>query len=219
MKQDQQKYWENVEYELRRGPFHPVIQHYTKPKVELIANILNLPNSSSLLECGCGNGFYTVHFAEKFDVTGLDNSEKMLKHNPHEKVVKGDIENLQFEDSTFDVVGSINVLHHIENPLKAVGEVARVSRKYTVFIEPNRNNPLFFINHIVRKVERGALKFSKSYLNTLVEKQNLKIIYSGIHGLVTPNITPMFLVPFLRRLEKIFPLFLQYYIITIAEKE
>lgn len=210
----QKDFWENIED--RRNPFHPAVEAFAKPKVKIIAELIRSPERTGLLEVGCGNGFFTVYLNKFWDVVALDRSQRMLSLNPYKKAVQGAVESLPFRDDSHDIVFSTNLLHHIEEPLVAVKEMARVSRKFVVLVEPNRNNPLMFLFSCMKKVERGAVKFSQNYLVSLVEQAGLRLVHACTHGSVVPNKTPGFLVSFLEPINKRIPM--GFYILAIAEK-
>lgn len=80
-----------------------------------------------ILDVGCGDGSRVKELKEKkFDAFGTE-------INPHwidnETIIKGDIYALPFEDDSFDVVFCIDVLEHLKNPILAIKELFRVSRK------------------------------------------------------------------------------------------
>jgi len=58
------------------------------------------------------------------------------------RVVEGELTYLPFGDRSFDVVFEANLLHHVEDRTEVVREMARVSRRWVILIEPNRYNPL-----------------------------------------------------------------------------
>lgn len=187
---EQKKFWENEKRTKRRHPNHPVVRAFSLPKVRFISKNINLSKKNTLLDVGCGNGFFTYHFAKLCDVTGIDFSEQMLKINPHYKLIRGDAENLPFANNSFDIAFCSNLLHHLRNPEKAINEMKRVSKKYVIISEPNRNNPLMFLFGLIKKEERGSLKFTKNYLNEICQKLNLIPVKSFTSGFVFPNKTP-----------------------------
>ena len=140
----------------------------------------------------------------------------MLSLNPYRKAIQGEVENLPFCDGSHDIVFSTNLLHHLDDPLCALKEMARVSRKFVVLVEPNRNNLLMFLFSLIKKVERGALKFSQNYLVSLIEQAGLRLLCACSHGSIVPNKTPGFLVSFLEPINKKIPM--GFYIMAIAEK-
>ena len=48
----------------------------------------------------------------------------------HPGAIVGDMENLTYEDNSFDVVVCVNALDHTKNPLVALHEFYRVAKKY-----------------------------------------------------------------------------------------
>ena len=177
---------------------HPVIKAFAKPKVEWILSKINLKNKK-VLEVGGGNGYFSSQLMNLCNLTVLDISENELALNPAVHKVVGDAYKLPFINNIFDIVFSSNLLHHLNNPQKAVYEMARVSRRFVVVNEPNRNNPLTFFGSFLLTAERLAIKFSRKYLISLVNKANLKVLHSTyIGGLVMPNGTPERLLLFAR---------------------
>lgn len=174
----------------RRPPNHPVVKAFVLPKINFIRKNINLLKNNTLLEAGCGNGFFTYYFAKLCNVTGLDFSKQMLKLNPHHKLVQGDVENLPFDDNSFDAAFCSDLLHHLENPKKAIKEMKRVARKYIIISEPNRNNPLMFLFGLIKKEERKSLRFTKKFLNKICKELDLTPIKSLISGFTYPNKTP-----------------------------
>lgn len=90
-----------------------------------------LPDSSKgnkLLSLGCGDGGDRKLLEEAgFDVIGLD-----TRNLPGVDVI-GDACDMPFEDSSFDVVISMQVLEHIPRPWLAVAEVSRVLKTKGIF--------------------------------------------------------------------------------------
>lgn len=195
----QKDFWESEKQIKRRRPFHPVIRAFVLPKIKFIQENISLTKDTSLLDVGCGNGFFTYYFRQICQVTGLDFSRQMLAMNPHDtdKLILGEAENLPFPNDSFDIVFCSNLLHHLQNPAKALAEMKRTAKTYIIVSEPNRNNPFLFIFNLLKKEERKALKFNKKYLIKLGEKIGLKKINVLISGLIFPNKTPVFLLPLL----------------------
>ena len=186
------------------------------PKIEFVKKNISLLKNTTLLDIGCGNGFFTYYFAKICQVTGLDFSKKILEINPHNKLVYGDAENLPFPDQSFDITFCSSLLHHLNNPKKAMQEMKRVSKKYIIISEPNRNNPLVFFFSLIKKEERGALKFNKNYLINLGKNLSLKNINHSVSGMIFPNKAPIILLPFLKIFD--FSWFFGGYITIIFKK-
>lgn len=92
-------------------------------------------HGKKVLEVGCGIGTDFLQFARAgADLYGIDLSshsvelvEKRLKlYGLNAKVLIDDVENLLFEDSSFDLVYSWGVIHHTPDTQKAINEIYRV---------------------------------------------------------------------------------------------
>ena len=197
----QKDYWEKNRK--RRMPQHPVIEAFVCTKIDYIKKYVKLSENTRILDVGCGNGFFGYYFSKFCDVTELDYSKYMLLMNPVEKLIQADAENLPFKDDTFDVVFSSALLHHVENPKEILGEYKRVSKKFVVIIEPNRNNPFMFIFSMMVNEEWKALRFSLRYLENLLKDVQIKVISSCSMGAIVPNKTPMKLLPLFLRLDSL----------------
>lgn len=214
----QKQYWESDRK--RREPIHPVVQAFVKPKIEYINRIIlnhEEKNRHSLLDIGCGNGFFTNYLETYYNTVALDFSEHMLKNNSCKLKICGSANRLPFKDNCFYITFCSNLLHHLEDPQEALSEMKRVSRKYIILSEPNRNNPLMFVFCLMKKVERGALKFSLKYMKGLMEKGRLKIISASSMGIVLPNKTPTMLLPYVKKLDGEFPL--GFYNIVVGKSD
>lgn len=197
----QKEYWERKSLEDRRPPDHPVVRQYVRPKIELIQKFIPLENGTRLLDVGCGNGFFSYHFDQVCDTVGVDFSEKMLAKNPIAQKLLMDASHLSFQDLAFDMVFCHALLHHVDNIDEVLQEMRRVSRKYVVVLEPNRNNPLMFLFSALVPEERKALSFSIGYLRKKLEENKLKVTASFSHGMTVPNKTPAFLLPLMKLLD------------------
>lgn len=195
----------------RRSPDHPVVRAFAEPKVSFIRACVEKDQGegeiNQILDVGCGNGFFTRPLARWAKCTGLDFSQRMLDLNPVDAIkVCGGVNSMPFEDNSFDLVFCSNLLHHIPDALTAVLEMRRVSSRYVVISEPNRNNPLMFAFGLVKSVERGALKFSCGYLKKLAAKADLRLLDIATMGAILPNRTPAKLLPLFKLFDGKFPL-------------
>ena len=108
------------------------------------ANGYNLADiaKGQVLDAGCGSGRYTLALVDKCEsIIGLDygdeglqlakNSLSAYPLSVKEKVKfqKGDLIDLPFPDETFDFVFSNGTAHHTINPIKAIEEIIRVTKK------------------------------------------------------------------------------------------
>jgi SAM-dependent methyltransferase len=103
------------------------------PLYYTILNALNIERGSDLLDAGCGAGlFCELADARGINVSGIDATKNFLeiaaKRVADATFVHGDVEEMPFDDNSFDVVTSFNCFQYVENPVRAFLEVKRVTR-------------------------------------------------------------------------------------------
>ena len=95
------------------------------------------PIYGDILDVGTGKGYFALELAkEGYSFTSIDISAEEqelaklnIKYFNLEKQINFRIENaenLSFEDSSFDIIFSINAIHHFSNPIKAIDELIRM---------------------------------------------------------------------------------------------
>lgn len=217
--QQQEHYWDRQGG--RRSPTHPVVEGFARPKVTYLFSVIAQHAAGadmrtwSVLDVGCGNGYWTYYLSQRATTTGIDFSPTMLRQNPCSRLVCASALHLPFADRTFDLVVCSNLLHHLERPAKAVREMARVSRGYVALSEPNCRHPAMAVFHAIKTEERGALKFNRNYMQRLLAEANLHEVAVSVQGSVLPNMCPMALLPFVRPLDRV-PFFRLYCIVIGA---
>ncbi|MFA6410767.1 MAG: class I SAM-dependent methyltransferase [Candidatus Buchananbacteria bacterium] len=203
----QKKYWEREKLNSRRSPNHAVVFSFANSKINEIKKVITLDQTTTLLDVGAGNGFFSYPFAKICQVTAIDYSEKMIELNPAKTKMVMDANYLNFTDDSFDVVFESCMLHHVKDCDKIIDEMIRISKEYIVIIEPNRNNPLTFMFGLLNKEERKSLRFSLNYLKKKLKNHNLKILSAFSHGAIAPNKVPEILLPIFEKIDKKIPIF------------
>lgn len=98
---------------------------------------LDVPGGLRWLDVGCGNGAFTdvlIARCAPAAVTGLDPSPEQLAYARERAPAReaafdlGDAHALPFEDGSYDIAAMALVLAFLEQPAKAVAEMARVVR-------------------------------------------------------------------------------------------
>lgn len=124
-----------------------------------------------LLDIGCGPGFFTMILSDSgYSVTAFDYSSDMLKKAKENMdklklsaaFVKGDAQNLPFENESFDGVISRNLTWNLENPTAAYDEWLRVLKPGGCIINCDGNH----YSHYYRReymIERELPGFSDGH--------------------------------------------------------
>lgn len=102
---------------------------------EIVLGMLGVSPGQRVIDVGCGPGNYTRDLARAAGsglVVGLDAWEPMLTAavlrggGENLAYVRGDACSLPFRDESFDSACSVGVIHMVEDPLAALGEMVRV---------------------------------------------------------------------------------------------
>jgi len=91
---------------------------------------------NKILEVGVGTGKNFPHYPRGAEITAIDFSEKMLERasakairlGTHVNLLQMDVQNLIFEDNTFDTVVATFVFCSVPDPVKGLMEVRRVCK-------------------------------------------------------------------------------------------
>ncbi|KAF0107865.1 MAG: type 11 methyltransferase [Anaerolineaceae bacterium] len=199
--ESQKEFWE--ENTNLRPYDHPVVQAFANQRVDFIRGLLGGAGIRSALEVGCGDGFGTHYMRELVQpIYGSDISLAMLRGNPvgRQFLSQADIYNLPYPARTFDLVYCWEVLHHVREPLRAIREMMRVSRRFVLIFEPNSFNLPMALFGLLMPSDIGLLRFTPWYLGRLLKKAGVGHLRTFTVGCLTPNRTPEALARILIRL-------------------
>src|SRR5947209_8317242 len=118
-------------WDVRVDEWAQIQEPQLKPAFDAALEALAIEPGTRMLDAGCGAGLVLRLAADRgADVSGLDASEGMLTHArrrvPGAALVQGEIEDLPYEDSSFDVVTGFNSFQYAARPAHALSEAARV---------------------------------------------------------------------------------------------
>ena len=127
--------------------FVNIINRKTHKKLKKIVSDLIEPDDV-VLECACGTGLLSAVIARNcrlltatdFSVNMLKKAEKNCAAFHNITFTKADITALAFPDCSFDKVVAGNVIHLLDNPLTALGELNRVCKDDGMLIIPTYMN-------------------------------------------------------------------------------
>jgi len=116
----------------------------------LASRLLSARTGGSLLDVGCGTGWFTRRAAaDDLVATGLDPNPAWLDFarahsSPALSWVEGDARDLPFADASFDHVLSIAALCFVDDERRAVAEAVRVARRSFAIGWLNRSSLLYW---------------------------------------------------------------------------
>lgn len=153
------------------------------PRVKKVLGILAGIYPGLLLDIGFGRGAFLWSLLERFpdlDITALEKQEDFVKDVrtinkggiDNINGIIGDVEQLPFQNDSFDVVTILEVLEHLPGYAKALQEVIRVAKQFVIISVPSHedNNPEHI--HLLSKDtltgvlhDLGQKKLSISYVH------------------------------------------------------
>jgi len=112
------------------------VKDFNKSSLDYVLSQIDV-SAVNMVDVGCGNGYLLKKIHDKYpemklygiDIKKVENSENFVFKT-------GKIENLPFEDNSFDVVCCTHTLEHIINIDKAVRELKRICKKQLIIIVP-----------------------------------------------------------------------------------
>jgi len=103
----------------------------------LVESIARDFKKATILDVGCGTGINYSVLSKHGDTFSTDASEEALafsKSRGTDGLARSDLESLPFANSTFDIVTALDVLEHVDDDLKALNEILRVTAKGGVLV-------------------------------------------------------------------------------------
>ena len=125
---------------------------------ELLKNYMPTNNCQSL-DLGCGPGFFSMILSDLgCKVNGIDCSKGMLDKACDNckgcEFILGDVQQLPYEDNSFDYIVSRNVIWDLENPKQCYDEIKRVLKDDGVLLIMDGNHYLYYFNNDYLEAEK-----------------------------------------------------------------
>ncbi len=166
---------------------NPLQMFLIKKFLQKIQELISKIEGKTLLDVGSGEGYVlkAILDQKQFQAAALEPNKKALKilqkKLPNIIVKQGYVENIPFDNNSFEVVVCCEVLEHLPDPEKALQELKRVGKKYFILSVPNE--PWFSLANFLRgkNISRWGCdpehiqKWSTKAFSELVNKE-LKII-------------------------------------------
>ena len=199
-----------------KSPLHPGIAADANLMIELVKQDIPITKETRLLEVGCGTGILTFHLDRVCTVHGIDSSPALLALNPVDNTSVMDVQHLNFDDETFDVVFEHDMLRRTPDMNLALQEMKRVSKKYIVVAEPNILNLANLLSSVLVPSEWKARRFTRVAFEGIVARNGLRILRARTYGVFIPWLTLKVMVPLAREFSFDQPFGLEH--LFVAEK-
>ncbi|MBN2753655.1 MAG: class I SAM-dependent methyltransferase [Candidatus Goldbacteria bacterium] len=163
-------------------------------RLRILEKIKPYFSGDSLLDAGCGDGEDAVlmaPFFKKTEAIDLEESVNWKKFDGSGIEFKtGNCEKLNYPVGSFDTVVEKDMLHHAADPVNAVKEMCRVSRKTVIILEANRYNPIFYL-HLT--LMGGHQHFSQKRFEETIKPCSLPYEIKHFSARVSPINMPFFI--------------------------
>lgn len=132
-----------------------------------------ISSTDDVLECACGTGLLTKAIGEKcnsliatdYSIKMLKIAERKLKKYQNIKFECVDIMKLPYPNNSFDIVVAGNVIHLLNDPIKAVQELDRVCKLNGKIIIPtymNKNNA-GNVDNVSNSIDKLGVNFKRQF--------------------------------------------------------
>jgi ubiquinone/menaquinone biosynthesis C-methylase UbiE len=190
-------------------------KHFVRRKIETALSFNKIKKGQKCLEIGSATGIFSFEFVKfGIDLTSIDLSRENIKIAQRKNTASetrvefrvGDVENINFEDETFDGVFSFSTLRYVPEIKKALSEINRTVKPggYIILDFPNKNCPWFkFLKKpLIGKKHIHDNQYSRKELRGLLSGAGFKNIYFKTI-LFTPKVTPNSVLPIIKACEYI----------------
>ena len=136
--------------------------------------VLHLGSNNYVLDVGCGNGCITEWFSTQSQAsfTGIDiaqeainQARKLTRENLHFEI--GNMNNLQFDENSFDTIISIDTLYFADNVTHVISQLLDI-------VKPHSQMGIFYTQWIDNDTEKEMLLPENTELAAVLNKYNLE---------------------------------------------
>jgi ubiquinone/menaquinone biosynthesis C-methylase UbiE len=181
---DEHSYY--LEYLKKTSQFPQSVYH--KAKHDMVRRAFaGISEASKVLDAGCGIGHITGPYSGRYSIFGIDEQESAVQHcRAHWKgsYVKASLYKIPFADNFFDLIVFLDAIEHLDKPVIALQELARVLKPGSPILICTMNyaSPLWFIlEHTWHRFAGGSCKpYSKDVHPTQYTPQVMREHCSGL---------------------------------------
>jgi 2-polyprenyl-3-methyl-5-hydroxy-6-metoxy-1,4-benzoquinol methylase len=185
------------------GSTNPVVRRLMAGFERALDELFSAAAPRSVLDVGCGEGVLTEQWAQRLDssppthatpsrVVGVDLEDPKLeaqwatRSRPNLEFRTMRVERLEFGDDEFELVTATEVLEHVEEPERAVAEMARVASRRLLVSVPHE--PLWRALNVARGAYLRDLGNTPGHLNHWSRRSFVNLL--ARHGEVVQTRAP-----------------------------
>ncbi len=149
---------------------NPLVRHANRGFRDTLETLVRGCAPASILDAGCGEGInlLTLSSLDDWALEGIELTAESLaiarKALPGRvQLRQGDVQQLPYDDDRFDLVLGTEVLEHVDDPSRALREMARVARRHLILSVPRE--PLWRMLNVLRGKYLRHLGNTDGHLN------------------------------------------------------
>lgn len=123
----------------------------------------------------------------------IDSSAYLLKDHPNLNLVQGNILSPPFKRAAFDLIYSIGVLHHLENPeegFQMCAKLVKLGGRFFIWVYGQENNG--FVIHVVEPMRKLAYKLPVRFVRYWIAGPLGLLLFLLLHTLYNPRLPHFF---------------------------
>jgi len=177
------------------GSTNPVVRRLMAGFERTLDELFATAAPASVLDVGCGEGVLTEQWAARLDpgrVVGTDLQDPKLaaewggRERPNLEFRVMAVESLEFADGEFELVAATEVLEHVDEPDRALAEMARVASRWLLVSVPHE--PLWRGLNMARGAYLKDLGNTPGHLNHWTRRGFVSLL--GRYGQVVETRSP-----------------------------
>lgn len=119
-----------------------MITKYRPRTLEYLKKMIAPLDAPKILDFGAGDGYFASHISSMAEITSVTAIDVTEREHSLIKPLIYDGKRLPFADHSFDLVYAVDVVHHCLDPLQALNDMMRCSRRYLLLKDHNYETTL-----------------------------------------------------------------------------
>ena len=162
------------------GTRNPVARWLMNGFLTAVSELYSLPRPRSVLEVGCGEGKLADHLMglshqpEQFEACDISLDKLAPGLNERIHFSAANIYQLPFDGGQFDLVVCCEVMEHLDDPARALAEIARVSSGWLLVSTPRE--PLWRLLNLARGQYWSDLGNTPGHVQHFSQAQLLRLL-------------------------------------------